>query len=131
MIELPLRILSLCIALAGAETIHGIVRMRVLVPRVGFKIAQRISIITGSLLASFLCFLFVPPMGLQARIHLLALGALLSTFMAAFDIIIGRFAARRPWRTVMSDFNPKNGNLLLFGLIWLVFSPWIVVTIGQ
>jgi hypothetical protein len=39
--ELISRVLSLCLALAAAETLHGIVRMKCLVPRIGKVRAQR------------------------------------------------------------------------------------------
>lgn len=42
-------ILLLCALLASAETLQGIVRAAVLVPRLGKKTALKISAITGSL----------------------------------------------------------------------------------
>jgi hypothetical protein len=53
----------------------------------------------------------------------------LSGFMAAFDIVIGRYAARLPWRVVLADFNPAGGNLILIGLLLLLLSPLLVITI--
>jgi hypothetical protein len=129
MAELILRVSCLCLFLAGAETIHGIVRMRFLVPRVGKPRAQRISIVTGSLLAFGICYLVVPTMGLHSQLSLLILGMVLSGFMAAFDIVIGRFAVRMPWPAVLADFNPAKGNLILIGLLLLFLFPLLIVTI--
>lgn len=129
MLDPFLRIACLCILLAGAETIHGIARMRFLVPRIGRLQAQRISIATGSLLAFVICYLVVPPLGLTSGVALLALGATLSGFMAAFDLVMGRYAARLPWKTVLADFNPASGNLLLVGLILLFLFPLLVMSI--
>jgi hypothetical protein len=129
MLDPFLRIACLCILLAGAETIHGIARMRFLVPRIGRLQAQRISIVTGSLLAFVICYLVVPPLGLTSGVALLALGATLSGFMAAFDLVMGRYAARLPWKTVLADFNPARGNLLLMGLILLFLFPLLVMSI--
>jgi len=127
--ELALRIACLCLTLAGVETLHGIARMRFLVPRVGRLKAQRISIVTGSLLAFAVCFLSVPSLGLHAPASLLGLGLLLSAFMAAFDVCIGRYAARLPWKVVLADFNPRHGNLLSLGLLLMVFFPLLVMAL--
>ena len=89
--------------------------------------AQQIAIVTGSLLALSVCVALVPPMGLRGRWPLLGLGLILSVFMAGFDMVIARFAMRRPWRLVLRDFDPRQGNLLVFGLAFLLFAPWLAV----
>ena len=126
MIELALRTASLCLLLAGVKTVHGIARMRLLVPRIGLRRAQQISILTGSLLAFAVCHAAVPSFGLHDPGSLLGLGAVLSGFMAAFDILIGRYAAQRSWRLVLEDFDPRRGNLLSVGLLALLLVPWLV-----
>ncbi len=101
--------------------------MRFLVPRIGVKRAQRISIVTGSLLALMVCSVGVPGLGLHSRTSLLGLGLLLAAFMAAFDMLIGRLVARRSWKVVLQDFDPRRGNLLVFGLLVLVLAPLLVM----
>jgi len=49
--------------------------------------------------------------------------------MAAFDIVIGRYAARLPWKVVLSDFNPSKGNLILIGLLLLLLFPLFIMAI--
>jgi len=125
--ELALRIACLCLLLAGVETVHGIARMRWLVPRIGKARAHRVSIVTGSLLAFATCLALVPSLGLRGTAPLLLLGAGLAVFMAGFDITIGRFAARMPWSVIWADFNPAKGNLLSAGLALLVFLPLLAM----
>lgn len=125
MIELSLRVVALCIALAGAEMLHGIARTFLVVPRIGREKAQRLGIVTGCLLAFGICLLFVPTLGVASTSGLLALGIVLSAFMAAFDAAVGRYVAKRPWRVVLTDFNPARGNLLVVGLALLVVFPWL------
>ena len=129
MAELLLRVFCLCLLLAGAETLHGILRMRFIVPRTGKLKAQRISIVTGSLLAFGLCWLVVPSLGLHSRGALLSLGMCLSGFMAGFDLAIGRVVARLPWKVVLSDFNPAKGNLILIGLVLLFLFPLLIMSV--
>lgn len=126
MVELLLRVTCICITLAGVETIHGIARIKLLVPKVGVQAAQKISIVTGSLLAFLVCLLLVPSTGIRDTMNLVLLGLFLAVFMASFDMVIGRYVAKRPWRLVLMDFNPSKGNFLLFGLAFLLVAPLLV-----
>lgn len=121
--ELFWRVLSLCVALASVETLHGIARTVLLVPRIGKAQAQRLGIVTGSLLALGVCAWGVPGMGLNSLAGHLLLGGVLALFMAAFDAALGRWLLRRPWARVAQDFNPASGNWLLLGLLLLAGMP--------
>lgn len=69
--DLFLRVLALCVALAGVETLHGIARTVLLAPRIGKARAVQLSVVSGTLLAFGVCALLVPGIGLQgARQHL-------------------------------------------------------------
>jgi len=127
MSDLLIQLAALCVLLAAAETLHGIVRAAVLVPRIGKKTALKVAIVTGSLLAFALCWWRVPAMGTTAMLPLLGIGAVLALFMAAFDIALSRWLLRRPWSRVLEDFNPATGNYLLFGLLLLASFPWLVM----
>ena len=121
-----IRVVSLCVVLAGAETLHGIARTVLVVPRLGKALALRLSIVSGTLLAFTICWLLVPDIGLRGWGPHLALGAVLAAFMASFDILLGRFLLRRSWAKAFSDFDPRTGNLLVFGLAALVTVPAVV-----
>jgi hypothetical protein len=121
---MALRILSLCVLLAAAETLHGIARTVWLVPRVGKDRAQRWSLYSGCALALGLCAWQVPAIGLDGAAGRLALGAGLAAFMAAFDLAMGHWLLRRPWHKTLDDLDPCSGNRLLFGLVFLALCPW-------
>jgi hypothetical protein len=121
-----LRVLALCVVLAGTETLHGIARTVLLVPRVGKERALKLSIVSGSLLALAVCYLLVPGIGLTTAAGHLYLGVVLALFMACFDAAMGRLLLRRSWAKVASDFNPATGNYLVFGLAVLVVAPLLV-----
>lgn len=129
-IDLVVRTLSLCIALAGAETLHGIARTVLLVPRIGKARALKVSIVSGSILAFLVCYALVPGMGLATPGQTLSLGVFLALFMAAFDIAMGKLLLRRSWSKAFSDFNPATGNWLIFGLALLTVFPTVVVGLG-
>jgi len=127
--DFSIRVFSLCLALAGAEMLHGIARLRYLVPLVGKPNAQRISIVTGTLLAFGVCYVFIPAMGLATRFSAIALGAFLAAFMALFDIAVGRWLMKRKWALIAEDFDPRKGNYLVFGLAALVAIPTLVLRV--
>jgi len=130
MLDLSVRVFSLCLALASAEMLHGIARIRFLIPRVGKRNAQKISIVTGTLLAFAVCCLFIPAMGLSTQFEAMALGALLAVYMASFDIAVGRFLMKRRWAQIAEDFDPRKGNYLIFGLVSLLAIPYVVLQIA-
>ncbi len=124
--ETVIRALCVGVALAGAETLHGIVRMKFLAPRVGKARAVKIAIVSGSLIAFGVCYALVPMVGLSGTKEHLVLGAALAAFMASFDLALGIFLLRRPWSKALEDFNPAKGNYLVFGLVLLACFPAIV-----
>lgn len=77
--------------LACSETLHGIARTVLVVPRIGKQRAIQLSALTGSVLAFVICWWLVPGLGLVTVQALLLLGVCLAGFMAAFDIAIGRW----------------------------------------
>ncbi len=118
-----IRIAALCIVLAGAETLHGIARTTLVIPRIGKERAIKLSALSGTLLALAICWLLVPGINLQSASAHLLLGVVLAGFMASFDIAIGRWLMRKPWAKIWPDFNPRTGNYLLYGLLALCFIP--------
>ena len=117
---------ALCVALASAETLHGIVRTLWLNRWLGKAKALRWSAVSGAGLAFAVCWLFVPAIGLHTPVGALALGIGLATFMAAFDIALARWLLRRAWPKVWADFNPATGNYLLWGLLALMVFPLVI-----
>lgn len=127
--EQVLRLVALCVALASAETLHGIFRAAVLVPRIGKAKALRVSIVSGTALAFGVCSFFVPGLGLSGSGPLLAVGVVLALFMAAFDVAIGRLVMRRRWAKIAEEFDPRSGNYLSLGLVLLVVAPLAVMAL--
>jgi O-antigen/teichoic acid export membrane protein len=120
------RIAALCVLLACAETLHGIARIKLVIPLVGKERAIKLSAVTGTLLALAICWVLVPGIGLaSAGAHLL-LGVGLAAFMAGFDIAIGKWLMRKSWAKIWPDFDPRTGNYLLFGLLALCVIPLAV-----
>jgi hypothetical protein len=121
-----LRTVALCVVLACAETLHGIARTVLIVPRIGKDRAIKLSALTGTLLALLICWLLVPGIGLGSPAAHLLLGIVLAAFMATFDIAMGRWLMRKTWARIWPDFDPRTGNYLLYGLLALCIIPLLV-----
>lgn len=121
-----LRLASLCVLLAGTETLHGIARTVLLAPRIGKALALKVSVVTGTALAFGLCYFWVPGIGAAGLGGHLLLGGVLAGFMAAFDVAIGRLLMRLKWSRIWQDFDPRSGNYLSIGLVLLALSPSVV-----
>lgn len=128
-IPLVLNIIALCVTLAGVETLHGIARNALLAPKIGTKRAKKLSLISGTILLFIVCYLWVPRLGLVSPGSLLALGLWLAMFMALFDMLLGRYIIKLRWQVILKDFDPRQGNYLVFGLLVLVFIPLVVMAI--
>lgn len=125
--ESIVQIISLCLFLAGAETLHGVVRATVLVPKIGKKRALKVAIVTGSILGFAVCYFLVPGVGFTETHDLVGLGFLLALFMAGFDVTLAKGLLKWPWAKAFQDFNPRSGNYLSLGLLLLVSFPYLVM----
>lgn len=125
-LEFVMRFVALCLALASAETLHGIIRTTWVTPRIGKARAIKLSALTGTMLAAAICWALVPGFNLQSLGTRLLLGVALAMFMAGFDIAVGRWLMRKAWAKIWPDFDPRTGNYLSFGLLALCFIPLAV-----
>lgn len=124
--DAAIRLLALCLALASVEMLNGIARTVLVVPRLGKARALQVGALSGCVLVLLVCHRMVPPIGLQGWSAHLLLGLGLAAFMAAFDLAVGRFVMRRPWRQLWPDFDPRTGNYLSPALLFLAFAPALV-----
>ncbi len=125
--RLVLELIVLGFTLAGAETLHGIVRNAVVAPRLGTKKAKQLSLISGTLILFVICYFWIPNLGIDAAGALLAVGLFLAIFMGLFDIVLGRYIMKLRWRIVLRDFDLRQGNYLLVGLLILSGIPLMVM----
>ena len=123
-----LRALLIWMVIAGAEVLHGILRTKLLNPRVGDRRARQIGVITGVLLNFLITWLALPWMltGKTAQTgQLLAIGGMWLGLMLAFDVGFGRWVFRFTWERIDRDFDLRRGGLLGLGMLLLGLSPWL------
>lgn len=123
---LYLKAAAIWILIAFIETIHGILRARLLTPRVGDLRSRQIAVLTGSVLilvTTYLTFDWLNPPSTQDAI---VVGLIWFIAMFIFEMALGHYVFRFPWKWLLNDFNPLKGKLLLFGMIILLLAPYIV-----
>ena len=121
-----IRALTVCVLIALAETIHGILRVRLLNRHVGDHRARQISVGPASLIILAIAWLSVRWIAPASTGDALAIGALWLGAMLAFEISLGRFVFHVSWDRIFSDFDLRRGGLLGFGMLVLFFAPLLM-----
>ena len=110
--------------IAVLETVHGIVRGLWLVPALGEPAAQRLGFAVGSALVLAVAWATSRWLGAgHARAQLQA-GALWLLLMLGFELAIGR-ARGFGWERIAAEFDPRQGGLMLFGLLLMWLAPML------
>lgn len=117
------KILLFFLLVASSETLNGIARTVYLNKRVGIKKAKRMSMVSALILCLLICYWYIPLLNIRTDKGLLLLGISLSSFMALFDIVLGRFVVKANWETIIDDFNLVKGNMMGLGMIVMALCP--------
>lgn len=121
-----LRALLVFVLIAGVETLHGILRVRLLNRPLGDRRARQVGVATGSALILALAWLTVPWIGPPDASDAWVIGATWTALMLVFEISVGRWVFRAPWSRIAADFDVRRGGLLGFGMLVLAAAPWLV-----
>ena len=114
-------LVSLGIALA--ETVQGILRMRLLNRRVGDHRARQIGVVLASVIILLIAWFTVPWIAPGSTSQALTVGGLWLVLMLAFEIGLGRLVFHASWDRIASDFDLRRGGYLGFGMLVLLAAP--------
>jgi len=120
-----LRALTIWCVIALVEVLQGVVRVRLLNRRVGDHRARQIGVVTGSILILAIAWLTLPWLGATTQLELLGVGLLWMLLMLALDVAFGRWVFRFSWQRIARDFDPRQGGWLSFGMVLLLYAPWL------
>ena len=126
MLSLTLRSFAVWLLIAGAEVVHGILRMQYLRPLVGDLRARQIAIISGSLIILAIAYLTRRFVRAQGSGQLIAVGLFWALLMVSFDLALGRYVIGYSWSRLLQDFDPTRGGFMLAGVAVMVLAPWLV-----
>ncbi len=124
------RALLVWLLMMAAETVHGVLRNRFLVPIVGDLRARQIGVLIGSALILGVAILLIGWIRPSSERSLLAIGALWLALTLAFEFGLGR-AIGRSWNAMFADYDLSRGGLLSIGMVVLALSPWVAARIRK
>lgn len=123
MIRLISRASLVWLLLMAAESVHGALRARFLLPLVGDFRSRQIGAIVGSAIILGLTYLCIQWIGAKGTRVLLAVGLLWLALTLSFEFAMGRYVFSFTWQRILVDYNLSRGGLLSFGMAFLLVSP--------
>ena len=126
-----LRALAVWLLIIVAESLHGTFRVLCLAPYLGDFRARQVSVFSGALLIFIITFLFIRWMAVPSAKTLLAVGACWVVLTAAFEVALGRLLLGYSWPRIGADYDVSRGNLMAFGLLFLMFAPLSAVKLRR
>jgi hypothetical protein len=123
------------LVLMTVESVHGILRTLLIQPIVGDFPARQISVFTGSLLILAVTYAFSGWLRETSNDLLLRMGVLWAILTVLFEVGIGRLLLHLSWERLWSDYDPRRGGLMLFGILVLMLAPilakWLRLKAGR
>ena len=118
-----LRGIAIWLVIIFIESLHGTARRLFLEPVLGDFRARQVSMFTGSLIIFAITFLFIRWIQATSIRQLLGIGLLWLVLTVGFEILLGRLVLGLPWDRITSDYNLRQGGLMIIGLFILTLSP--------
>jgi hypothetical protein len=122
--DIFLRSLLVWLVIIAAETIHGIVRVVLLVPQVGDLRARQIGVPIGSVIIFVIAWLTIRWIGARGQRELLTTGAIWVVLTINFEVVLGG-ALGYSWDRVFSDYDIRAGGFMIAGLLFMFFAPYL------
>jgi hypothetical protein len=104
------------------ETLHGLLRGLLLVPRVGEEMAGRIGWPIGLVIVLGISLALAPWMAIRDTSALLRLGGLWAVLTLIFEVTIGLLRGLDLPR-LLAEFNPLAGGLAIYSLAIMFLAP--------
>ena len=98
-------------------------RESMLEPRLGKRVAQRISGISLCMVILLITLAFVRGFGPLTRLHLLGVGVLWLLLTLVFELGFGRLVQRKSWEDLLAAYRFKDGSLWPLVLLMILFAP--------
>lgn len=120
-----LRALAVLLIIIFAESVHGTLRQLFLMPLIGDFTARRISFFIAVLLIFLITYFFIRWINAPTVKSLFGIGLMWLILMTAFEFGLGIFVMNYSWEKMLQDYDVSRGGLMVFGLIFMFFSPYL------
>ncbi|MFN7289466.1 MAG: hypothetical protein ACK5YR_18120 [Pirellula sp.] len=118
-----LRAFAVWLFIIAVETVHGILRILLLVPMMGDFPARQLSVFTGSLLIFGVTLFLINWIAAKKNLQLIVVGVLWVALTVLFEITLGRLVLDLSWDRITEDYSITRGGFLGFGLVFMALSP--------
>lgn len=112
------------LAIIGAESLHGALRILLLAPVIGDFRARQIGVVTGAAIVFLVTWLLIRWLRVHSTRVLLAIGGLWVVLTVTFEVCLGRLFGTS-WNRILSDYDLPHGGFLGLGLLAMLVTPLI------
>ena len=119
------RAFAVLLVIIFAESVHGTLRQLFLASLIGDFIARRIAFFVAILLIFLITYFFIRWIDAPNVKSLFAVGLMWMILMTLFEFGLGLFMMNYSWERMFEDYDISRGGLMGFGLLFLVFAPWL------
>jgi hypothetical protein len=116
------RATGIWLTLITVESVHGAMRRLFLEPQLGDLRARQVSVFTGTVLIALVFWFTLKRLGPQPVRRWWTFGLFWLALTLAFEIGLGRVTGMS-WDRIVSDFDPRRGGLLAFGMLAILVAP--------
>lgn len=126
-----LKSIAVFVIIAFAEVLHGILRTKLLVPRVGAFRSGQIGVFSGSLIILIIAYVSILWIAPKDVYQAITIGTVWLILMICFEIYLARFVFKMRWKKFLDNFNIFKGGLLGLGMLALLLAPLIVAKLKR
>ena len=112
-----------------AAMVNGVLREKILSPRLGIQVALPLSGLLLSALVFGITLFFIPFIGKANTSIYVCIGFMWVFMTLAFEIGLGHYVGGKPWEDVFQVFNLRKGDLFSLALVISMISPWLAAKI--
>lgn len=118
------RAVGLWLVIALVETLHGLLRQWLLVPRIGEAASRQLGVAIGSLLILAIALVGIRWLGARTLAQQCRVGLLWVLLTLAFEIGLSLSLGDAPGR-LADDYVPARGGFMGLGLLFMALCPAI------
>ncbi|TLU82150.1 MAG: hypothetical protein FDX30_11780 [Chlorobium sp.] len=124
------KVLTAWLLIVAAESVHGTLRRLFLVPLMGDMPSRQAGVLVGSLIIFVIALLTVRGFGMITSRQKFLAGALWVLLTVIFEVSLGLLAGYTTER-ILSDYDLRQGGLMIFGLLFMFFTPFLAAKIRR
>jgi hypothetical protein len=118
------------LVLLAAMFANGFVRVLVMEPRLGERLARQVSTALGVSIVILVAGTFVRARPAASRPELLRVGALWLFLTVAFEFLFGHYVAGATWGELVADYDVRQGRFWPLVLLAVLLGPWVWSLVG-